>query len=119
MKAIEKLAKIADFSYSLGFVTTKDDKFEDVIVNSPAYQAGLGPGMKLIAVNGRKYTPEVLHAAIKAAQGSTEPLDLLVENGQFFKTYSVPYHEGDKNPHLERISNQPDLLQVTLTPLTK
>jgi hypothetical protein len=75
--------------------------------------------MKLIAVNGRKWTPSVLHAAIKAAQGTAAPIDLLVENAQFFQTYSILYHEGDKNPHLERVSGEPDLLNNLLTPLTK
>lgn len=115
----EKLFKVADFSYSLGFTITPDSKLDDVIVGSPANQSGIGPGMKLIAVNGRKWTPEALHGAIKAAQGNALPIELLVENGQFFQTYSVSYHDGDKNPHLERASGQPDLLEVMLTPLTK
>ena len=74
--------------------------------------------MKLIAVNGRKWTPAILHAAIKAAQGSSAGIDLLVENAKVFQTYSVSYHEGDRNPHLERGSGQPDLLSNMLTPLT-
>lgn len=117
-QAAEKLAKFADFSYSLGFTVAEDGKLDDVIVGSLAYQSGLGPGMKLIAVNGRKWTPPVLHAAIKAAQATAAPIELLVENAQFFQTYSVSYHEGDKNPHLERISGQPDLLNTLLHPLT-
>jgi predicted metalloprotease with PDZ domain len=116
--AAEKEAKFADFSYSLGFTVAENGKLDDVIVGSAAYQSGLGPGMKLIAVNGRKWTPPVLHAAIKAARGTAAPIELLVENAQFFETYSVSYHEGDKNPHLERISGQPDLLNTLLHPLT-
>jgi predicted metalloprotease with PDZ domain len=119
-QAAEKLFKFADFSYSLGFTVDvdKDGKLDDVIVNSAAYQSGIGPGMKLIAVNGRKWTPEVLRAALKAAHGTSESIELLVENGQIFQTYSVAYHEGDRNPHLERVSGQTDLLNVLLTPLT-
>jgi len=117
-QALEKLVKSADFSYSLGFTVAEDGKLEDVAGNSPAYQSGMGPGMKLIAVNGRKWTPTVLHAAIKAAQGSAAPIELLVENGQFFRTYSVLYHDGEKNPHLERASSQTDVLDVVLAPLT-
>lgn len=117
-KAIEKLAKFADFSYSLGFTVGEDGKLGDVIVESPAYQAGLGPGMKLVAVNGRKWSPPVLHAALRAAQGSDQAIELLVENAQFFKTYSVSYHEGEKNPHLERVSDQTDVLGEILRPLT-
>jgi hypothetical protein len=74
--------------------------------------------MKLIAVNSQKWTPEVVHAAIKAAQANTATIDLLVENGQMFRTYSVSYHDGDRNPHLERVSGQADLLDVMLSPLT-
>ena len=117
-QAGEKLGKFADFSFSLGFGINEDGKLGDVIVGSPAYQAGLGPGMKLVAVNGRKWSPSSLHEAVKAAQGSDRPIELLVENAQFFKTYSVAYHDGEKNPHLERVSGQPDVLGDILKPLT-
>jgi predicted metalloprotease with PDZ domain len=117
MQAEEKLGKFADFSYSLGFTVTEDGKLDDVIVGSPAYQSGLGPSMKLVAVNGRKWSPAVLHAALKTAQGSDQPIELLVENAQFFKTYLVVYHEGEKNPHLERVSAQPDILGDILKPM--
>jgi predicted metalloprotease with PDZ domain len=116
--AVGKLVKFSNFSYSLGFTVSEDGKLEDVIVGSPAYQAGMGPGMKLLAVNGRKWSPAVLHDAIKAARNSSQPIELLAENAQFFKTYSVPYHMGDQNPHLERVSDQPDILGEILKPLT-
>jgi predicted metalloprotease with PDZ domain len=118
-KAIEKLFKSTDFSFSLGFTLAEDGKFNDVIVGSPAYQSGIGPGMKLIAVNGRKWTPRVMRAALKAAQGTVAPIELLVENSQFYQTYPISYHQGEQNPHLERISERPDRLALLLTPLTK
>jgi predicted metalloprotease with PDZ domain len=115
--AAEEKFKFADFTYSLGFSAGEDGKIADVIVGSPAHQAGIGPGMRLVAVNERKWSPPVLHAAIKAAQGSTQPMELLVENAQFFKTYSVDYHDGEKNPHLERVAGQPDVLGDILKPM--
>ena len=118
-EAVEKIAKFADLSYSLGFTALQDGRFSDVIVGSPAYQAGLGPGMRLVAVNGRKWSPELLHAAVKAAQGGNPPIELLVENAQFFKTYTVDYHNGEKNPHLERASDQPDIMGDILKPMTQ
>jgi predicted metalloprotease with PDZ domain len=118
MHAVEKLVKFADFSYSLGFTVAEDGKLDDVIVGSPSYQAGLGPGIKLVAVNGRKWSPAVLHDALKSAQGNDQPIELLVENAQFFKTYSVSYHDGDRNPHLERVSGQPDTLGDVVKPLS-
>ncbi len=39
-KALEKLVKSGDFSYSLGFAVAADGKMDDVIVGSPAYQSG-------------------------------------------------------------------------------
>lgn len=119
LHAAEKQYKFDDFSYSLGFSTSAEGKLDDVIVDSPAYRSGIGPAMKLIAVNGRKYTPDTLRDALKAAKGSPTPIELLIENGQFFQTYSVAYHEGERNPHLERVSSSPDVLTVVLAPLTK
>ena len=116
--AEEKLAKFGDFAYSLGFTAGEDGKLDDVIVGSPAYRSGLGPGMKLVAVNGRKWSTPVLRAALKAAQGNGQPIEMLVENAQFFKIYSVAYRDGEKNPHLERVSEQPDILGEILKPLT-
>jgi len=116
--AEEELAHFTSFSYSLGFSVGEDGKLGDVIVESPAYLSGIGPGMKLVAVNGRKFTPGVLRAALKWAQGSDQPIELLVENAQFFKTYSVAYHDGERNPHLERVPDQPDILEDILKPLS-
>ena len=118
IEAAEKAFKVANFSYSLGFDVNVDGKLNDVIVGSPAYQAGLGAGMNLIAVNGRKWSPEILHAAVAGAQLSSQPVELLVENAQFFKTYSVTYNGGERNPHLERAAGVPDVLGQMLKPMT-
>ncbi len=85
-QAIERLSKSADLSNSLGISVAKDGKLRDVIVGSPAYKAGIGPGMHLVAINGRKWTPEILQDALREAKGSDKPIDLLIENAQFFKT---------------------------------
>ncbi len=58
--AEEQLAHFADFAYSLGFSIGEDGKLGDVIVGSPAYQSGMGPGMTLVAINGHKLRPAVL-----------------------------------------------------------
>ena len=119
MRAAEKIFKSTDFSYSLGFSLGEDGKFSDVIFGSPAYRAGLGPGMKLLAVNGRKWSPEILRSFLKAAHDGDAPMELLVENAQFVKSYSIAYHEGEKNPHLERVPDQADILGEILKPIAK
>ncbi len=114
----EKVRRSVDASYSLGFVVKEDGELSDVIYGSPAYDAGVGPGMKLVAINGRAWSKDVLRDALRASKGSKQPIDLLVENAKFFKTYSVAYHDGIRNPHLERAEGA-DVLGEILNPLTK
>jgi predicted metalloprotease with PDZ domain len=104
--------------YSLGIVTA-DETIRDVLVDSPAFKAGLGPGMKLIAINGRRATEELLHAAIRDAKAAKEPIDLIVENSGYFKVVKIEYHEGEKYPHLVRQTETPALLDEILKPLVK
>jgi hypothetical protein len=66
--------------------------------------------MKVIAVNGRKFSADGLHEAIKAAKGNSEPIELIVENTDYLKTYKLDYHGGEKYPHLVRDESKPDLL---------
>ncbi len=72
--------------------------------------------MTLVAVNGRKYSAEVLDAAMIAAQQTRRPLELLVENDDFFRTLSVEYFDGPRFPHLTRIEARPDTLSQILKP---
>ena len=113
-KTSEKISENVNVLFSLGFLLNKSGQFVDVIPGSPAYAAGIGAGMNLIAVNGRRWSPEVLHAAIGAAQKDHQPIEFIVESRQFFKTYRVPYFDGEKNPHLERTDSKADLLSDIL-----
>ena len=89
----------------------KDDgEVSDTIEGMTAAKAGMGPGMKVVAVNGRKFSADVLHDAIKTAKSSSDPIELLVENTDYYKTFKLDYHEGEKHPHLVRDESKPDLL---------
>jgi predicted metalloprotease with PDZ domain len=118
IKTSDKVRKSVDASYSLGFAVKEDGTLTDVIYGSPAYAAGIGPGMKLVAINGRAWSKDVLLDALRASKDSKEPIDLLIENAKFFKTYSIAYHDGIRSPHLERAEGA-DVLGEILTPLTK
>ena len=111
---IEKLAKSTVLAYSLGITVGQQGDIWDVVSDSPAYKAGIGPGMKLVAVDGRHWTPDLLHDALKRAQQDHMPIELIVETGEFFKTYSIPYFGGEKDPHLEKVEGQTDLLSEIL-----
>jgi predicted metalloprotease with PDZ domain len=118
IKTSDKVRKSVDASYSLGFAVKEDGTLSDVIYGSPAYAAGIGPEMKLVAINGRAWSKDVLQDALRTSKESKEPIDLLIENAKFFKTYSIPYHDGIRSPHLERADGA-DVLGEILTPLTK
>ena len=103
-----------DAEYSIGLDLREDGGISDTIEGMPAAKAGIGPGMKVIAVNGRKFSADVLHDALKAGKSSAEPLALLVENTDYFTTYKLDYHGGEKYPHLVRDESKPDLLSDIL-----
>ena len=118
-KSIEEVRKTTDLRFSLGILAEEDGSIIDVIPESPAYKAGLGPGMKLIAVNGRKYSKEIIRDALKLGKASSVPLELLAANGEFYRTYSVSYHGGERYPYLEQISSLPDVLGLIIMPVAK
>ena len=121
IKASEKLRKqlYAMFSIGLQVSTARHRRgmIQDVLWNGPAFKAGLGPGMRIIAVNGRAFTPEVFREAIREAKGATAPIRLLVKNQDFYQIYSVDYHGGLQYPHLRRIETRPDYLDQIISPL--
>jgi len=101
---------------SIGLLIDKDGKILDVVPASPADRAGVAPGSSLRAVNGRKFSPQLLREAI-AATADGRQLRLLVEKEEFFTEYSLDYDGGARYPGLERIPDRPDLLTRILSPL--
>jgi predicted metalloprotease with PDZ domain len=85
-----------------------------VIENRAAARAGLGPGMRLVAVNGHRFSPEVLDAALAAAHDSHQAIELLIEHDDVFRTLHVEYFDGVRFPHLSRIDERPDTLTQVL-----
>jgi hypothetical protein len=72
--------------------------------------------MKVIAVNGRKFSPTILRDALREGKTGSAPLELLVENTEYFKTIKLDYHGGEKYPHLAREEGKPDLLSDIIKP---
>ncbi len=102
--------------YSIGLQLGEDGTVADSIVGSPAYQAGVTSGMKVIGVNGRLYTHDRLEDAIKAAQETSKPIVLLVVVDDYFQTSTINYHGGGRYPHLERDTAKPDYLDDLIKP---
>ena len=108
--------KADDFFYSLGFDVAKEGKLKNLRWGSPAFDAGLDDAAQLLAVNNRAYTPERLGEAISSAKTSKAPIQLLVKEGETFRTVSIPYSGGLRYPTLERIEGTEDRLQLVLQP---
>jgi predicted metalloprotease with PDZ domain len=106
----EALARRADFSFTVGMTVSDDGTVGDVIHDGPAYKAGIGPGMKIVAVNGAQYTSDGMRAAIDAAKSAPAPIPLIVANGAQFTTVSLDYRGGLRYPHIERDAARPDYL---------
>ena len=102
--------------YSLGF-RTADETVQDVLVDSPAFRAGLGPGMKLISINGRQASDELLRAAIRETKDKSAPIELITENAGFFRVLKIDYRGGEKYPHLARDTTHRAYLDDILKPI--
>jgi len=105
--------------WSIGINTTSDGRIEDVLLGSAADQAKLGPGMQIIAVNGRQFSGQLLSDAIRDAKGNTNPISLIVANTGTYRVLALDYHDGLRYPHLERVEGTPDRLDDILKSMTE
>jgi len=116
VRAREGSRNSVNAAYSIGLWLKEDGSITDTVEGMPAAQAGIGPGMTLVAVNGRKFSPQVLRDALRTGQASSDTLDLLVENTDYYRTFKLDYHGGEKYPHLVRDEAKPDLLSEIIKP---
>ncbi|HXX28003.1 MAG TPA: M61 family peptidase [Terriglobales bacterium] len=101
-------------TYSIGLELNQGGRVIDATEGMAAAQAGIGPDMTLVAVNGQRFSAEVLRDALRSGKNGSEPLELLMENTGYYKTYALDYHGGEKYPHLVRTGSKPDLLSEIL-----
>jgi predicted metalloprotease with PDZ domain len=119
-KDTEKVRKNQNFMFSIGLQVDASEhrrgEIQDVLWGSPAFKAGVGPGMKLVAVNGRAYDADkdVLKDAITQAKSGKSPIKLLVREQDTFMTLDVDYHGGLKYPVLTRETGKTDYLDAII-----
>ncbi|TAL76014.1 MAG: M61 family peptidase [Rhodanobacter sp.] len=115
VKSVEARRHVADLTYSLGLSIGKAGAINDVLWDGPAFNAGVAPGMTVIAVNGHDYDADALKEAVTAAaKDKHQPIELLVKNFDEYKTLRIDYHDGLKYPHLVRDETRPDTLSQLL-----
>ncbi len=110
-EAAESGNKNLNLTSSIGLLLNSEGKVLDVVPDAPVTKAGIAPGMKLVAVNGRKYSDTGLKAAV-AATKTTGKLELLTETGEFYKTHVVDYKGSARYPVLERGEGMDVLTQI-------
>jgi predicted metalloprotease with PDZ domain len=103
------------FGYSIGANLGKDGKITSVAWEGPCFKAGIAMDSTLVAVNGVSYKPGELSDAIKQAQKNKKPIELLIKEGDRYRTVPLSYFEGLRIPKLERIEGKPDLLTAIFT----
>lgn len=118
MVIAESDGRFLDLTDSVGLVLEEDGTIRDVIHGMMAYDAGIGPGMRIQAVNGRGWSLETMRRAVADSEKNSKPIKLLVGNGDFMETYSLDYHKGLRYPHLQRQSGVNDYLDEIIRPLT-
>lgn len=106
-----------DFRFSLGLsIASEEGKVSEVLWDGPAYRTGIAKDMQVVAVNRNAYKAERLQRAILAAKSSKQSIELLLRQGESYRSVRIDYHEGLRYPHLERIAGTPDRLQRLLAP---
>jgi len=101
---------------SLGIGIDKDGRVTSTRWDSPAFNAALVTGTKIIAVNGIAYDADAMKAAITAAKGTDKPIMLITQRGDVVQTVSIDYHDGLRYPWLEKASDGAAGLDLLLAP---
>ena len=94
-------AKQLTLTFSIGLNLDKDGKVLSTQWDSPAFNAGIVPGSKIVAINGNAYDGDGMKAAITAAKDGG-PLELLIQRGSRYQTVALDYRGGLRWPWLER-----------------
>ena len=102
-KQAEDIGNSRLLTYSLGFTVNGSAALTSVLWDGPAFKQGLTVGQTIVAVNGESYTIDRLKAAITAAKGNGKSPELLIKNGDRYKTYTFDYHDGLRYPMLVKI----------------
>jgi len=99
-----------NFIYSLGLALNSDGVVGEVRWDSPAFNAGVGTGTQIVAVNDTRYSREELEQAIRAAKDSPQPIRLLLRETDRYRHVDLDWHGGLRYPTLERIEGTTDYL---------
>jgi predicted metalloprotease with PDZ domain len=114
-KESETRRKVTDLTYSLGMIIGAEGRLTDVLWEGPAYKSGLTVGAQIVAVDGIAFNADRIKGAIKDAQKGGAAVELLVKNGERYRTVKIDYHDGLRYPRLEHDGSATARLDQILT----
>ncbi len=107
-----------DYTSSIGLRVKGDGTVVDSIPSMPAFESGVSPYLRIIAVNGRAFSVDELNRAIANSRSSAGPIVITAINTGAIETHEIRYQGGNRYPHLERVDGTADYLDDILKPLT-
>ncbi|MGC8520650.1 MAG: hypothetical protein ACP5PN_02165 [Steroidobacteraceae bacterium] len=119
MAAAEAMYHFDSQWLTYGFTINKMGVLADVREGSPAWKAGMVPGMKIEAVDGQTFTPKVLNYVMVQAKRHAKPTEFVVSQDGWFHTIWVSYFGGPRYPHLVRIPGTVNMLAKIMAPHAK
>jgi predicted metalloprotease with PDZ domain len=108
----------ADFTSSIGLRVKGDGSVVDSTPGMAAFEAGISPYLKIVAVNGRQFSTDELKRAVRESKSNPAPIKLTTMNAGTLETHDIQYHDGSRYPHLERVEGSPDYMDDALKSLT-
>jgi predicted metalloprotease with PDZ domain len=115
-RSSEARRKGADLTYSLGLSVNKDGDLVAVQWEGPAFRAGLTDGTKIIAINGLGFDTDRLKEAVSLAKGKGPAVNLIVKQGEHYRSVDIDYHDGLRYPRFERVPGTEARLDAILAP---
>jgi predicted metalloprotease with PDZ domain len=107
-QANEEEGGVVDLTYSIGLAVRADGTVRAVAWDGASYQAGLWPGVRIIAVNAAPYGRDAILNAVR--DSANHPVVLTVEQDGHRSEVRVRYAGTLRYPQLERIKERPDTL---------
>ncbi|MEZ5939166.1 MAG: hypothetical protein R3C52_13270 [Hyphomonadaceae bacterium] len=105
-----------NLTYSIGLNAGKDGDIASVQWNSPAFEAGLAPGMTIVAVGDKIFDTDTLKDAVAATANGATIVTLTIKDQDQVRTVDLAYTGGLRYPVLERIEGTRDRLGEILKP---
>jgi predicted metalloprotease with PDZ domain len=104
---------IHDHQFSIGLIVTDEGEVKETIWDSPGFRAGLRAGDRLLAIDGDKFSPEALRAAVKPEH--KHEINIVIRRFTRVRELRIECQDGLRYPHLERASGR-NLIEDILRP---